>query len=294
MALQRVKTKWQLVLFGWGVTGLLGFYTLGALWEYVGTLKAENGWMLKVGFCADLLAIGVWVWFHVFRKWRVTRLWCLTAASVMGIFLVVHAAAITKYVAAKKDAAVGVSTLSTGLAEITKASTEGIVSGTGQVATQLRQQGAPRSANKAVQGGQQAGAQVGVQNGQILADTTVKMEEQARSATFLSPDYLNGKMFAVIYIVLLVLVGITFFVFEMGKAEEDDDDDGIPNFADIDSAHYDANRAEKWWKDRGQVAPHMQKPVEPPRQYFAPPAPAPMTARNNNFTFPDPKTPPRP
>lgn len=255
---QRVSTKWQLVLFGWAVTGLLGFYTLGALWEYTSTLHADNEWMLKIGFCADLVAIGIWVWFHVFRRWRVTRLWCLTAATVMGIFLVVHAAAITKYVAAKKEVTANVSTLATGLAGITQASTEGVVTGTGKVAAQLRQQGAPNSARTAVRDGQRTAANVGVENGRTLADAATKMETQAQNSTFLSPEYLNGKMFAVIYIVLLALVGVTFFVFEMGKAEEDDDDDGTPNYADIDSQYYDAKRATEYWQSRGQKPPHLK------------------------------------
>ena len=262
MAKQRVSTKWQLVLFGWAVTGLLGFYTLGALWEYADTLNAQNGWMLKIGFCADLVAICVWVWFHVFRRWRVTRIWCLLAATAMGIFLVVHAAAITKYVAAKKETTASIGTLATGLAGITQASAEGVVAGTGKVATQLRQQGAPNSARAAVRDGQKAAANVGTENGKTLAEATAKLEDQARNSTFLSPEYLNGKMFAVIYIALLVLVGLTFLVFELGKAEEDDDDDGIPNYADIDSQYYDAKRATVYWRDRGETPPHLKKDKE--------------------------------
>lgn len=276
MASQRISTKWQLVLFGWAITGLLGFYTLGALWEYADTLKATNGWMLKVGFCADLVAIGIWTWFHVFRKWRVTRIWCLFAATAMGIFLVVHAAAITKYVAAKKEATENVTALSDGLKGITEASAAGVVAGTGQVASKLRQQGAPNSARAAVREGANAAASVGVQNGKTLAEATAKMEEQARNSTFLSVEYMNGKMFAVIYIALLVLAGITLLVFELGKAEEDDDDDGIPNFADADSAYYDAKRAAKWWSDRGQLAPHQLQQAQP--QQVQPPTPAPQSA----------------
>lgn len=275
MATQRISTKWQLVLFSWAITGLLGFYTLGSLWEYADTLKASNGWMLKVGFCADLAAIAIWTWFHVFRKWRVTRIWCLFAATAMGIFLVVHAAAITKYVAAKKEATENVTALANGLQGITEASTAGVVSGTSQVASKLRQQGAPNSARGAIRDGQNAAASVGVQNGKTLAEATAKMEDQARSSTFLSVDYMNGKMFAVIYIALLVLAGITLLVFELGKAEEDDDDDGIPNFADADSSYYDAKRAEKWWKDRGQLAPH-QLPQSQPAQLPTAPTQAPQ------------------
>lgn len=266
MANQRVSTKWQLVLFGWAIAGLLGFYTLGSLWEYADTLKAGNGWMLKVGFCADLLAIGVWIWFHVFRRWRVTRLWCLLAATIMGIFLVVHAAAVTKYLSAKKEAVANVGNLASGLAQITSAGTKGIVEGAGAVANGQRQSGAPNTARATVATGVKSAGDATVKNGQLLADATMRMEEQAQGSTFLSADYMNGKMFAVIYVVLLVLSGVTFLVFELGKAEEDDDDDGVPNYADANSSYYDATRAEEWWGNRGQLAPHkLNAPTTPPQ-----------------------------
>ncbi len=266
---RRIGTKWQLVGFGWLVAGLLAFYTLGALWEYADSLDSTNGWMLKVGFVACEASVFVWVWWHVWRNWTVTRVWCLIAATGMGIFLVVHASAVTKYLSAKKEAGVQTEKLASGLAQITGAASQGAVTGAGEVAQKLRQNKAPNSARAAIRDGANAAAEVGTANGKTLADAHLKLEEGAKNSTFLSPEYLNGKMFAVVFIALLVGVLITFLVFEIGKAEEDDDGDGIPNYADADSRYYNAARAKKWWGDRGQLAPHELNPPQPQ----TPPAP---------------------
>lgn len=268
MAKSRISTKWQLTFFFEGIAILLAFYTLGALWEYAETLKATNGWMLKVGFTACEVAVGVWVWFHVWRKWVTTRVVTLTLATAMGIFLAVHASAVSKYVAAKKEATANTGTLASGLAQITGATSEGIVKGAGQVARQQRQDGAPNTAHTTIQEGTKAATEVGEKNAKVLADTALQLETQAQSSTFLSADYLNGKMQAVVFVALLIGIMITALTFELGKAEEDDDDDGVPNYADFDSSYYDAERAEKWWKGRGQLAPHQQQPVQ-----ASPPAP---------------------
>lgn len=263
MAQSRIKTRWQLTIFFETVVLLLAFFTLGALWEYADTLNARNGWMLKVGFTACEFAVGVWVWFHVWRRWVITRLVTLGLATAMGIFLAVHAAAVSKYVAAKKEAGANTEKLAGGLAQITAAGSKGVVEGAGAVASQQRQAGAPNTARSTVKEGTNAAAQVGVENGKVLASTALQMEAQAQNATFLSADYLNGRMQAVVFIALLIGIAITALVFEAGKAEEDDDEDGIPNFADADSSYYDAKRAEKWWKDRGQLAPHLRNPPQP-------------------------------
>lgn len=256
---KRIPVKWQLLGFEWLIAGFLAFYTLGALWEYADTLQASNGWMLKVGFMACETSIFIWAWWHVFRRWVITRVWCLVAACAMAIFLVVHATAVTKYVSAKKDATANIGTLATGLAGITGAASQGIVTGAGQVAAGQRQQGAPNTARSTVQAGTEAGAKVGVENGKTLAEAALKAEEQARNATFLSPEYLNGKMFVVVFISLIVLMFITLCIFEAGKAEEDDDNDGTPNYADIKSQYYDPKRATEYWSDRGQEPPHTQQ-----------------------------------
>lgn len=293
---RRIGTKWQLVLFGWAVAGLLAFYTLGSLWDYADSLQSSYGFMLKVGFTACELSVFVWIWFHVWRNWRVTRLYCLFASVLMGIFLVVHASAVTKYLSAKKEAGAQVQQLAGGLTQITGAASQGIVTGAGQVASGQRAKGAPNTARATVKEGTQAAANVGVKNGETLANATLKLEEQAKGSTFLSPEYLNGKMFAVVFGVLLGLVGLTFLVFEMGKAEEDEDGDGVPNFADLDSQYYDAKRAKEWWGRRGQLAPHelqQQQPTTPAPSTnsggsigFAPmAAPTTTTAKQANTTF---------
>lgn len=272
MAQARIKTKWQLTIFFEAVVILLAFYTLGSLWEYADTLNSTNGWMLKVGFTACELAVAVWVWFHIWRRYVGTRLIMLLLATATGIFLVVHSSALSKYVAAKKEAGANTEKLAGGLAQITAAGSKGVVEGAGAVANQQRQSGAPNTARSTVSAGANAAAQVGVENGKVLADTALKLESQAQQSTFLSPEYLNGKMQAVVFVWLLIGIGITALAFEAFKAEEDDDEDGIPNFADADSSYYDAKRAEKWWKERGQLAPHQMTPQTPAE----PPAPAPL------------------
>lgn len=254
----RVPVKWQLLIFGWGLAGLLAFNTLGALWAYVDQSEAANGWMLKLGFAACEVSIFVWIFWHVFRRWTWTRLWCLAAATIMGIFLVIHSSAVTKYVARKKEGAQTVSALASGLAAITESASKGAIASAGQVAETQRRGGAPNSARATVREANRVATQVAAQNGKTLADAAMQTEEQAKNSTFLSADYLNGKMFAVVFTVLLSLAFITFCVFEAGKAEEDDDHDGIPNFADFDSQYYNAERAEKWWGARGQQAPHLR------------------------------------
>jgi hypothetical protein len=273
MAYSRLKTKWQLTIFFEAIVVLLAFYTLGSLWEYADTLNATNGWMLKVGFTACEVAVGVWVWFHVWRRFVGTRLIALGLATATGIFLVVHSSAISKYVAAKKEAGASTSTLADGLAKITGSASEGVVTGAGKVADGQRQKGAPNTARATVKEGTNAAAKIGVENGKVLAETSLKLEEQAKASTFLSADYLNGKMQAVVFVWLLVGIAITALAFEAFKAEEDDDDDGIPNFADADSTHYNADRAAKWWGSRGQLAPHQLAARSLPAQPAPPPAP---------------------
>lgn len=265
----RVPIRWQLLIFGWLLAGLLAFNTLGALWEYVDQTQASNGRMLKTGFAACEASIFIWIFWHVFRRWIWTRVWCLIAATIMGIFLVVHSSAVTKYTAQKKESTQAVTALANGLATITESASKGAIASAGQVAENQRRGGAPNSARATVREASRAAAEVATQNGKTLADAAMKTEQQAKNSTFLSADYLNGKMFAVVFTVLLILSFITFCVFEAGKAEEDDDHDGIPNFADFDSQFYNAKRAEKWWAVRGQQAPHLRKdsgdaePVKP-------------------------------
>lgn len=276
MAQSRIKTKWQLTIFFETVVLLLAFFTLGALWEYADTLNAHNGWMLKVGFTACEFAVGVWVWFHVWRRWVTTRLVTLGLATAMGIFLAVHAAAVSKYVAAKREAGANTEKLAGGLAQITTAGAKGIVEGAGAVANSQRQSGAPNTARSTLNSGTKAAGEVTTGNAKILADAALQLETQAQDSTFLSAEYLNGKMQAVVFVALLIGIAITALVFEAGKAEEDDDDDGIPNYADADSSYYDARRAEKWWTSRGQLAPHQLKqsapiqPEQPPAAHAQP------------------------
>ncbi len=283
MAKNRVPLKVQLLIFGWVLATLLAFFTLPSLWEYVDLSQADNAWMKKIGIAASEAMIFGWVWWHVYRRYWATRVWCLIAVTIMGIVCIVHASAVGKYNSAKKEANTSLSALASGLAGITSAGSQGAVEGAGKVAANLQQNGAPNAARAAVREGAGAAVKVGEANGKTLAETALKMEDQARSSTFLSPDYLNGKMFVVIFVALLVLSGITFGVFEFFKAEEDDDEDGVPNFADIDSSYYDAKRAEKWWKERGQLAPHQ---VRAPEQPSAPATiPSPSYAKSPDFGF---------
>lgn len=269
----RIKTKYQLTIIVIVVTVLLACYTMGALWEYADTLNAQNGWMLKIGFAACEFMVGVWGVYHIWRRWVWTRVVCLALAISMSIFLVVHSSALTKYVAAKKEASGQTTGLSEGIAKVTQATTAGIMSAAGDVAQRQRLSGAPNTARGTVSTATKQAAEIGTKNAQILADTSLKLEEQAKNSTFLSAEYMNGKMQAVVFVYLLLGVGLMFAMFELGKAEEDDDNDGIPNFADLDSSYYDPSRALTWWHARGQYAPHELAPREPQPQTQQQPIP---------------------
>lgn len=261
MAKSRIPVKWQLLLFGWVMAILLAAYTLPSYWEYINLTQAEYAWLKMIGITAAEAMILWWVWWHVFRRWWATRLWCLAAATIMGIVCIVHASAVGKYNSAKKEGLGMIQTLGEYQAKIAEGASKGAVAGASEGAVRLKRAGGTTSEVRAVirQGGDQA-TKVGAAGQQTLADAALKLEDQAKNSTFLSPEYMNGKMFAVIFAVLLVLSGLTFVCFELGKAEEDDDGDNIPNFADSDSAYYDARRASKWWGERGQRAPHELAP----------------------------------
>lgn len=262
----RIPIKWQLLGFGWLLAGLLAFNTLGSLWEYVDLIQAGNPTMLKAGFVACEASIFVWIYWHIFRRWLGTRIYCLVAASIMGIFLAVHASSLTKYIASRKQGTTTVAALASGLASITESASKAAIASAGELAESQRKDGAPHTARATFREANQAAARVATENGKTLANAAITTEEQAKHSTFLSAEYLNGKMFAVVFTVLLALTFGTFIIFEIGKAEEDDDDNGIPNYADFDSSYYDAKRAEKWWGVRGQIAPHVKDDPGTPAQ----------------------------
>src|SRR5262249_52027690 len=103
-------------------------------------------------------------------------------------------------------------------------------------------------------------AQVASDANKQFTEAATKIEQQKKADNFLSVEYLSGPMYAVIFSLALVLIGIGYGVMEWGAPYEDDDGDGIPNYAERDHGLYDSGRAEEYWRGREPLVAAWPQP----------------------------------
>ncbi len=252
----RVPLKAQKLVVGYILALLLAYWSIGAMWRHIDGLESDYGWMMKVGVLAGEFAVFVLITWHVLRRWIWTRLYCLLASVVLGGALIIHAAGVIKADANKVESKQLIGSLAEGQSKITQGATTGIVGGATQGARQLRRQGATtREAGRLITNANQQAAKVGTEANKQFTEAATKINEQQTAQNFMSRSYLNGPMYAVIFCLALALMGVGYLILELGAAEEDDDADGVPNYADTDSAHFNRERASQYWADRGQAVP---------------------------------------
>jgi hypothetical protein len=224
---KRIPLNVQKLLVAYVVAGLLGWWSIGVLWNHIDGLQSKYGWMMRIGVCAGEFSVFVLITWHVLRRWVWTRVYCLAASTLLAVCLVVHTAGVIKYDSSRVENRKTLEALAAGQAKIA----EGAAAGINDSAVKLQQSGAsPRQVGRVARSGQQQTAAVAAEANKTLASAALQADQTAKDENFLPPEYMNGAMYAVIFTLALLLLGGAYAVMEWGEEyERDADGDGIPD-----------------------------------------------------------------
>lgn len=267
--LQRLTTS-RILLFLIGLVpiGLLAVWTVGVLWGHIDGLNSPYSWAMKAGVLATETTILIFLFLHIFHPRARIRLYALAMGVFLSVVAVVHNAGVMKYDAAHREGSQTISLLGEAMRKNNEAGTAAIIGASGEQAAQLRQRRAPNSANRLLQSGQSQAASVIAESNKTLADTALKTGEQAKQSTFLPASYMNGAMYAVLFILSLLTLGGLFWMIEAAEGYADLNGNGIPDKAEYGHPSYDPEYAARYWRERGYYAPHESQ--QPPQRRIDP------------------------
>src|SRR5262249_43227719 len=117
------------------------------------------GWMMKVGVLAGEFVVFVLITWHVLRRWVWTRLYCLFAATVLAVAIIVHVAAVIKYDSNKVEGKAMIAAVSEGQAKIAGATTSAAIESAGKSAKELNAVGQRKTAASAINTGKEVASQ---------------------------------------------------------------------------------------------------------------------------------------
>lgn len=246
----RIPLKVQKLLVGYVLAGLLAFWSIGAMWAHINGLQSQYRWMMKIGILAGEFVVFTLITWHVLRRWVWTRVYCLIAATVLAVAIIVHVAGVIKHDSNKVEGKEMITALSEGQAKIAGATTSAAIESAGKTARDLNAAGQRRTAASTIRTGKEIATGVATSADKQFSETAAKIEQQKKADNFLSAEYLGGPMYAVIFCLALILVAIGYGVMEFGAPYEDDDGDGIPNYAERDHRLFDPERAASYWHGR--------------------------------------------
>ncbi|MCI0392230.1 MAG: hypothetical protein MOB07_26160 [Acidobacteria bacterium] len=247
---RRIPLKVQKLLVGYILAGLLAFWSIGAMWSHINGLQSQYGWMMKIGVLAGEFAVFVLITWHVLRRWVWTRVYCLVGATALAIAIIVHVAAVIKHDSNKVEGKEMIAALSEGQAKIASANTSAAIKAAGETAKELNAAGQRKTAASAIRTGKEVAATHSSDANKQFTEAATKIEQRKKADNFMSAEYLGGPMYAVIFCLALLIIGIGFGVMEFGSPYEDDDEDGIPNYAERDHRLYNPEQAADYWRGR--------------------------------------------
>lgn len=295
-----VAFRHQRAIFGFVVLGLLILFSTAVLWGHYEKIVSNYQWLAKAGLAlVDVIAVGLALW-HFYAKHVPLKVWCYIAEGVIAAMMIVHAGAVLQLESSTSQQTHAVQTAvdtQTKLIEAQgKANAEVIeaqgkanaeteaarIKAAGEAAVAVKKQtGSTTLASRTLKAGttspltqpDNTSPPVQTTDGKTSA-AIVEQASQIKPTTFLGEGYMNGGVYVwpalIAFGLFFVAIGISAF----SEPHEDANRNGIPD---------------SWEKMFGRDV----QPVNPPRQYFAPPAP--VNKQNGNFIYPpDPKTPPRP
>lgn len=295
-----VAFRHQRAIFGFVVLGLLILFSTAVLWGHYEKIVSSYQWLAKAGLAlVDVIAVGLALW-HFYAKHVPLKVWCYIAEGVIAAMMIIHAGAVLQLESSTSQQTHAVQTAvdtQTKLIEAQgKANAEVIaaqgkanaeteaarIKAAGEAAVTVKKQtGSTTLASRTLKAGttspltqpDSTSPPVQANDGKTSA-AIVEQASQIKPTTFLGEGYMNGGVYVwpalIAFGLFFVAIGISAF----SEPHEDANRNGIPD---------------SWEKMFGRDV----QPVNPPRQYFAPPAP--VNKQNGNFTYPyDPKNSPRP
>lgn len=271
----KLAFRHQRSIFGFVVLGLLILFSTAVLWGHYEKIVSNYQWLAKAGLAlVDVIAVGLAIW-HFYAKHVPLKVWCFFAEGAIATMMIIHAGAVLQLDSSTAQQTHAVQTAVDVQAKLIEAQgkanaeTEAArIKAAGEAAAAVKQQtGSITLASRTLKTGTVATTAQPADTA-----TTAALVEQAshiKPTTFLSESYMNGGVYVWPALIAFGLFFVTIGISAFSEPHEDANRNGIPD---------------SWERMAG-------RDVQP--RYLTPPAPA-SASKPSNFTFPDPKNPPRP
>lgn len=211
-------------LGGFGVWAFLAAWSLSAFWQHIDSLKPTYKFAAQSGACGAEFVLLVMVFYHCFDVHINVRKWSLLLGAALGVLVLLHAGALRGL----DDAAIAQDDTEKRIKEaINEATTKQIedaarVNKENSTGLRQRERLAMDAKLKAAQTELQKSAQA------EIVKTIAGRSEAIKSTSWLPKWYLNGGMYAVMFIGAIVV----FTIVSLGRLNTEDVDrnyDGIPD-----------------------------------------------------------------